>query len=146
MGIDLTAWASNRIVQLVVGALAIVGVIAAPIAVWQTFEIDGFSLFGWTIADGLRNEAANTKTAIANLKICQANEAKLDNAIASQNSSLSVLHSDYVALQAQAGRNATDAAIADNKAAALAGAIMAMKPSGDLCKAALNLVHKEGAP
>jgi hypothetical protein len=138
-------WLAKKTIQIIVVCLALLGVVTAPIAIWDHFEIVGANVLWWHI-DGLRDAAASTQTAIGNLKTCQANEAKYKKAIDHQNVSMAKLNADYLALQAQAAKNKTAADIADKKAAAEAAEILASKAVGEHCKAALDLIHKESAP
>lgn len=59
----IASWAANKMVQLVVAGLALIGVILIPVAIRQAIEIHGISLFGLYAYDGLEKQRDDAKTA-----------------------------------------------------------------------------------
>lgn len=125
------AWFANKLVVLVVCGLALVGVVAGPIAAYEAVEINGIHLgiFGWNVAivTGLRQEAAD---ATANYNTCKANRVTLQSVLDRQNGQIDDLNKSWSKNLAAAHDDvATAQANAAKKAAALA-IFMAQKPAG----------------
>lgn len=107
---------SVALAKIVVVVLAVVGIIAGPIAIYEDVEINGLTVpfVGWHITDGLRKEAADAERDRAT---ALANQQRLQGAINTQNAAIDALDRKSKALQARvddllaaaaAGRPAVD--------------------------------------
>ena len=135
---------SKKIVVIVTVILALVGVVAGPVAIWQTARIDGVSVFGWSIMTGYKANIAQATAArdaaVKDYGQCKTNRMTLQSAIDGQNASIKALGdqtSAKLAAQAKvvAAAEAARKALADKMAAYLAS-----PPSGaDECARYRNI-------
>lgn len=138
----IAAWLANKMVVLVVGALAILGAVCTPLAVYDYFQINGANILWWHV-NGLKDLAAAEQTTAKSLKTCQTNEALLTGELGKQNVAVQDLHRQLEREKAQGAIAEANGEKWHKDALAYAARVSALKPAGDVCKAALALVHAE---
>lgn len=141
MWASVAAWLTNKAAMIAVCVLALVGVVAGPVALWEAVEINGVTIFGWHVVDGYKAaqglyeaERAKNKTlqgyydqASSAAKVCSGQTAAWKKASDAANALATQRLKDL-----EKERAKTDQLVAE---------IGAMKPTGDVCKWSLDLMR-----
>ena len=133
----IATWLANKTFQIGVIILAVLGIVTVPLAIIQTVRLDGVSIMGWHLTQGV---LAAREQAVKNLGACRADGAGLQNALALQNNRIAALAKAGAAAQARADRALAQVRAAGKAAMARERQLLAAKPGSDLCRSADALI------
>lgn len=94
------------------------------------------------LEDDLRDERAAHAMTTANLSICHGNVTSLEGVLETQNAAVAALEAERDDAKARAEDAARRAAVANARANRSAGEVLALRPVGEVCAAALDLIRE----
>lgn len=93
------------------------------------------------LEDDLRDERVAHARTTADLAQCRENTATLEGSLRTQNAAVAAMEAEAMEAAARATEAARLAAIANARANTNAAQVLALRPVGEVCNAALNLIR-----
>lgn len=140
MWASLGAWIASKAGQLLVIGLAIIGLLCGPLALWQAIEINGVSVFGWTIAHGYKDAEKLYEAEQTQNKKLQHDYDSVSAAAKACSNQTALWKSRADTAAAEFARTLGELSKARAQVDQLSAQILGMKPQGDVCKWSAQLL------